>query len=106
MKTSASEMFTLALQVYTPPWLVRRGSKVSIPVALLGGVGDMVTPSIVPLWISCPPGPSSTITGGALRGCIKVAVQVTVSRLPAVKLPVVVMVNTGSAGAAARREGR
>ena len=100
----ACEVFTLALQVYTPPWLVRRGSKVSTLV--LGEERAIVTPSIVPFWISCPPGPNNILISDALRGCSKVAAQVTVSGLPAVKSPLMVMFNTaGSTGERGRKGG-
>ena len=95
MKTPASETFILALQVYMPPWLVRRGAKVSTPVS---EEEDTVTPSNISF--SCA---NITIASGSLSDGIKMAVQVTVSRLPALKSPVVVMFSTGSAGAVRER---
>ncbi len=100
MKTPASGMATLAWQVYTPPWLVRRGEKISVPVN--GDRLDTVTASRVPFPISIPSLPIHTMTGDdALSCCSKVTVQVMVRFLPAKKLPLPTS-SIGSVGAAER----
>ena len=102
METAASGMATLALHAYTPPWLIRRGEKVSTPVR--GDETDTITLSTVPFPISVPPGPIHIMAGGSLSACCKVTVQVSVSVFPAVELPVLTISTTGSAGAAGGRE--
>ena len=98
MEIAASGMFTLALQMYVPPWLIRRGEKVL--TLMKEDSRDAVTPSIL------PSGLIHIMTRGSVSACCRVTVQVRLSMSPTVELPVAATSTIGSAGAARRQTKR
>ena len=89
---------TVAMHMYSSPWLASRGSKVNIPTK--GDTVESIT-SLSLLMVS-PLESVHVKVGVGLSGCSKVTVQLSVYMYPAVEVPVLSMSTTGAAGTIVR----